>query len=168
MRKVYFILIVLLTTGICHTANAQSYLTVDPDVQSVDPNGGTAFIATITSNVDWEITTINSWIVIITPTTGSGDMSFTYDIEENTSSSTRTGTITVSSTDGSGLSDEITIVQAGQSDSYMNLDPSAQSVVPDGGNFTGNITSNVDWQVVASESAERSTSSARLGLSVKL
>ncbi|GAA4113521.1 hypothetical protein GCM10022393_12580 [Aquimarina addita] len=65
---------------------------------------------TITSNVDWTVTDNQSWISI-TPTSGSNDGTISITTTENTSTSERNGTVTVS---GGGISRTINITQTGQ------------------------------------------------------
>ena len=65
----------------------------------------------VTSNVGWTVTDNQSWLSA-TPTSGSGNGSFTVSATANTGTTNRSGTVTVS---GGGITRTIAVTQAGQS-----------------------------------------------------
>jgi hypothetical protein len=66
---------------------------------------------TVTGNVSWTVTDDQSWLSA-SPTSGSGNGSFTLSATANTATTSRTGTVTVS---GGGLTRTIAVTQAGVS-----------------------------------------------------
>ena len=71
---------------------------------------GQSKTASISSNVDWSVTDNQSWISV-SPTSGSNDGTISITTTENTSTSTRNGTVTIT---GGDLTKTISISQAGQ------------------------------------------------------
>lgn len=98
---------------------------------------------TIDSNVNWTISTNVDWITVATPLTGSGDATRNVTFAANSSTSQRTGKITVT---GGGVTKEITITQAGVN---VNLTASCTNTTPEstGGTGTLSITSNTSWTI---------------------
>ena len=96
---------------------------------------------TIDSNVNWTISTNVDWITVATPLTGSGDATRNVTFAANSSTSQRTGKITVT---GGGVTKEITITQAGVS---ASLTASCSNTTPGSQTSTANltVTSNVSW-----------------------
>jgi mannan endo-1,4-beta-mannosidase len=64
----------------------------------------------VTSNVSWTVSDDQTWLSA-SPTSGSGNASFTISATANTGTSSRSGTVTVS---GGGISRAISVTQAGQ------------------------------------------------------
>ena len=91
------------------TESGACSLQVSPTSQSVTANGGTAAV-TITggSGCAWSATSNASWITIASGATGSGNGSTSYTVAANTSSSSRTGSLTVAGR-------TVTITEAGSS-----------------------------------------------------
>ncbi len=66
---------------------------------------------TVTGNVSWTVTDDQSWLSA-SPTSGSGNGSFTMSATANTATTSRTGTVTVS---GGGITRTVAVTQAGVS-----------------------------------------------------
>ena len=94
-------------------------LTVTPSNQNVGaPAGNTTF--SISSNTSWTVSDNAGWLTV-SPTSGSNNGTLSATFTENTSSSQRIGTITVSA---SGLPDEIvTVTQDGTGGTNTHFTP---------------------------------------------
>jgi len=96
----------------CYTlranTSAANTLTVSPSTQNV-PAGSGSTTFSISSNVSWTALEISSWLTL-SPTSGTGNATLTATYQANTTSSARTTTISVS---GGGISQTLTITQAG-------------------------------------------------------
>ena len=121
----------------------QSYMIVDPDNLPVLVTGG-SYTGTVKSNVNWNVNDNAEWIHLLS-TGGNGNGSFNFTCDPNTLANSRTAFITVTAID---LPDEtINVVQYGQGQSYLIVDPNNPTVLASGGNFIATVYSNVDWQV---------------------
>jgi hypothetical protein len=100
-------------------------LTISPTTQSVPYTSG-SFSISVTSNIDWSVNDDAAWINC-SPINGSNNGSINVSYGANTSSSTRTGTITVS---GNGVpSQTCTVTQEpSTSNSDPNIIPAATSI----------------------------------------
>lgn len=114
---------------------------------SSDASSTTSF--TITSNTDWSISGLESWLSANT-TSGTGNATITLTADENTSTESRTAMLTIS---GTGVSDQsVTVTQSGVavvfsvSETSLNIDADANSTA------SFNITTNTDWSITISES----------------
>lgn len=90
------------------------YLTVSQSSFTDVDRGETILSTNISSNMSWEVVNRNNWIRV-TPTNGSGDASLRITVTKNSKISSRTGTITVRSTNPMGqvITSTITIKQKG-------------------------------------------------------
>ncbi len=107
---------------------------------------------TITSNTDWTISSDQSWITI-SRLSGSNNATISVSADsENTSASSRSGTITIS---GTGISDiSIPVTQAGKSVA-KSLTVSKSSIPLGSAKNSSNtftISSNTSWSVVSNQS----------------
>ena len=98
-------------SGNFYSATNQSYITlvslrtfeVNTDTITSDYSGtSTSVIVTADSDLAWTASTSDSWISITNPT-GSGNGSFTVVVSENRDHSGKTGSVTVTSSDGDVL-----------------------------------------------------------------
>ncbi len=120
-----------------------NYLTVTPSSQNVSSTAGTTTFS-ISSDVDWTASDDASWLSV-SPTSGTGDATLTATYDENTTTSSRTATITVT---GGGITRNVTVVQEGQTAApFLNVTPSNHDVTTSSGSVTFNIESNVTWEV---------------------
>ena len=87
------------------------YLTVIPSSQNVPAGGGAGTTISLESNVSWTAVANRTWLHIPSyDTSGSGNGFVSFTVDENTGTSSRTGTITIA---GGGLIRTCAITQAG-------------------------------------------------------
>jgi len=126
---------------IFNNGGSSSYLTVSPSSRSVSSAAGSTTFD-VSSNVSWSVSDDAGWLNV-SPTSGSNNGTLTANYDENTSSSSRTGTITVT---GSGITRNVTVVQEGQTTSnYLTVSPSSQNVSSGAGSTTFSVDSDLDW-----------------------
>ncbi len=121
------------------TQEPTGYLTISPSNQDVSSGSGSTTFS-VSSNISWSASDNASWLTL-SPTSGSNGGTITASYFENTSTSSRTATITVS---GSGVSDEyVTVTQ--EPTGYLTISPSNQDVNSESGSTTFSISSNISW-----------------------
>jgi pimeloyl-ACP methyl ester carboxylesterase len=95
---------------------------------------------TIESNVSWTTSDDATWVTL-SPSNGSNNGTLTASFSENTSSTSRTATITVT---GGGITKTVTLIQAGATNS-LTISPTSKNVTSALGSESFAITSNVSW-----------------------
>jgi hypothetical protein len=125
---------------------ATTWLTLSSN-ELIIPREGTALYVDVSSNVDWSVSKVGDWINV-TPTSGSNDGELTVSAIVNTSTSSRTGSVTVS---GGGLTRTMTVTQEGAvslttsvsslsfGDVQIGQSSAEQSYTVSGSNLTGNV-----------------------------
>jgi mannan endo-1,4-beta-mannosidase len=103
---------------------------------------------TVTANVSWAVTDDQTWITA-SPTSGSGNGSFTVSATANTGTASRTGTVTVT---GGGLTRTVAVTQAGTTSSTLTVSATSLSLASGASSGTFGITSNVSWTVTDDQS----------------
>ena len=90
---------------------------LSPTNRSHGFSGNTSAPVNITAGAacSWAIVNTNSWITILTPTTGSGNSNFTYTFQPNFGTTTRTGNIT--------LEDEVLVISQAPATGGFAFDP---------------------------------------------
>jgi hypothetical protein len=125
---------------------AAPLLTVTPPFQNVPPQGG--FVTfNIASNLNWTITSNMAWCVP-SLASGSGNSPFDAIYEQNTATSSRMATLTIT---GNGLPPvTVTVTQAGAAPT-LSVTPPNQNVSTPAGvtNFT--VASNAVWNVTSDQ-----------------
>jgi len=122
-------------------SGVSEYLSVTPSNQSATyTSGNTSF--TVASNTSWTVSDDAGWLSI-TPENGSGNGTITATYTENTSTTQRVGTITIS---GGGITRIVTVTQAAISFT-LAVTPSERGVEHTGGNTTFSVASNTSWTV---------------------
>ncbi len=121
-------------------AAQNDYLTISPDNHTVDAKVNQV-TTNISSNISWSASSNVTWISP-SPESGSQNASLTINIQENTGSDQRNGTITISSSIGNK---EITIVQEAPQSQFFSVSPLNHSVGPDASSLTSEINANVSW-----------------------
>ncbi len=116
-------------------------LTVVPTDQSVDNSSGSTTF-TVTSNVSWSVSDDASWLTV-SPVNGSGSGILTAAYTENTTTSQRIATITVS---GGGKTGTVSVTQAAGSP-FLIVSPEERSVGSAAGNTAFALESNINWNV---------------------
>lgn len=120
-------------------------LIVSPASLDFNSPGGTATVS-ISATTSWTVSESLSWISV-SPTSGSNDGTLTVTCQENTSTTDRTGIITIS---GVGVSaQQVTITQQAAASS-ISVSPTVLDFTSTGGNATFTIASNISWSVVES------------------
>jgi hypothetical protein len=121
-------------------AGSAPVLSVTPLNQNVASPGG--FVTfNVTSNLPWTVSSNMSWCVP-NPASGSGVGSFDVVYEENTSTSSRVATLTVT---GTGISPvQVTVTQEGAV-ATLNVTPPNQNVTTSAGVTDFTVTSNTSW-----------------------
>jgi len=127
-------------------AGTSAILTVTPSNQSVTIEAGSTTF-TVVSNTDWTVSDNAAWLTV-NPANGNNNGTLTADYSENTTTSQRTGTITII---GGGITRTVTVTQAAGS-AILTVTPSNQSVSNDSGSTTFSVESNINW--IVSDNAE--------------
>jgi hypothetical protein len=125
-------------------------LNANPAAFNVDAQND-CVTSNITSNVDWSIINPVPWVSSVTPSSGSNNATITICYTTNNSATSRTGTLQLS---GGGLSQNITITQAGQPNDDISFDPANVVLDWQGTAVTGTVNANngVAWTASASDS----------------
>ncbi len=116
--------------------------------QQCDASGGTWSVdVKAPGGCSWTATTKTSWITITSGGSGSGNGSVGYTVAANTTSSQRTGTMSIAK-------QTFTVTQAGAPACTYSISPTSQSFGPSGG--TGSVTvtspSGCNWTAVSNAS----------------
>ncbi|HCY75161.1 MAG TPA: hypothetical protein DHV28_04515 [Ignavibacteriales bacterium] len=120
--------------------NASKILTIQPlNIIVGDTAGSTTFA--VTSNLTWMVSDDADWLTV-TPEFGIYDMTITATYEENTATTQRVGTITVT---GGGITKTVTVTQSAAV--ILTVTPSNQSVTNASGSTEFTVESNTSWTV---------------------
>ena len=119
-------------------------LAVSPSNRSVGSSSGSTTFA-VTSNVSWSVSDNAAWLSV-SPNSGSNGATLKASYSANTSSNSRSATIT---TTGGGKTSTVVVTQSGVSSTKNSLavSPSNSSVGSSSGSTTFAVTSNVSWTV---------------------
>ncbi|WP_170254552.1 GEVED domain-containing protein [Phaeodactylibacter luteus] len=128
---------------------APAALSVSPPTQQVPAAAGQTALQ-VASNVTWAAASDQAWATV-GQASGSGNFSLPVSYAANSSSSSRTAVITLSSP---GLpSQTATIIQAaGAAPPVLNITPANQQVSADAGQASYNISSNTSWEASTADS----------------
>ena len=118
-------------------------LTVSPESLEFSANKGEEML-NVTSNTDWVITKDAEWITLDSDK-GKGLATIAAGVTENTSLTSRTGSITVSTSDGS-VKKTVSVRQSG-ADVVFSVDKNEHSVAAAGGDFTVKVTRNIVYKI---------------------
>ena len=136
--------------GLTRTVNVKQdgpSLELDASSWNPGPDKSTDKVG-ITSNFTWTVSkspASASWLTY-SPSSGSDSGVLTLNVEENTSTSSRSASITVTC---GGITKEITVKQDGIPSLYLDLDTTSFSAPIAGLSKTVAVTSNVTWAVDA-------------------
>ncbi len=120
-------------------------LSVTPESLTFSANKGEEMLR-VTSNTDWVISKDVEWITLDSDK-GKGAAIIAAGVTENTSLASRTGVITVSSSDGS-VKKTVSVQQAG-ADVVFSIDGSEFDVAAEGGSFTVKVTHNIGYKITS-------------------
>ena len=127
------------------------YLSVSPTSFNIPSSGGSNYSFNIYSNCEWTVSESSSWITGVSLTSGSGDGNVSFDVLENTNTSSRSATIEIIR--DSEIIESITVYQQGESISYyLNVSPTSLDFPASGSSLPFSISSNDSWNVSESSS----------------
>ena len=118
---------------------------VSPESLSFTAEGGSASV-TISSNQSWTATTSDAWFSI-SSAEGEGDATLSLTVVANTSTDSRSGTVTLKAGDSSYT---VSVSQEGE-DPILTISPESLSFSADGGNKSITVTSNLSWTATSSD-----------------
>jgi len=101
-------------SGVNFTAVPCTY-TISPSNQPFDSSGGTGSVSVTTQSVcSWTVTSKDSWITITSGSSGTGNEKVNYSVSANSSTSSRTGTMTIAG-------ETFTVTQGGGCSSWAEV-----------------------------------------------
>ncbi len=118
-------------------------LTVSPESLEFSANKGEEML-NVTSNTDWVITKDAEWITLDSDK-GKGLATIAAGVTENTSLTSRTGSITVSTSDGS-VKKTVSVRQSG-ADVIFTIDKNEFNVAAVGESFSVKVTRNIGYKI---------------------
>ena len=134
-------------------------LTVSPESLEFSANKGEEMLS-ITSNTDWVITKDAEWITLDSDK-GKGLATIAAGVTENTSLTSRTGTITVSTSDGS-VKKTVSVRQSG-ADVIFTIDKNEFNVAAVGESFSVKVTHNIGYKINSQPDWVKQTGKASSG-----
>lgn len=138
LKCLLFVAAVALSLIGCNKAVEVSF---DGATQEIEAQGGSVEIA-LKSNGDWTLASSADWLVV-TPTSGNGDATLTLTADANTTNELRTAVITASTKDRTAT---LTVTQQAEQ-YYLTVTPQEFICGEEGGEFTVEVSSNIDWLV---------------------
>ena len=119
----------------------------DTTTQEIDAQGGSIELA-LKSNGEWIINPTAEWIAI-SPMSGKGDATLTLTAEANTTGEDRSTQIKATTKDNTAtlMVTQGAVVQPPQPQYYLNVSPKVFRCGSAGGEFTVEVSSNIDWEV---------------------
>ena len=114
----------------------------DQATQEIDAQGGTLDVS-LKSNGEWNIAMTEGW-VMVSSMSGSGDATLTITVAPNTTGESRTTKITASTKDNTAV---LTLTQNALQ-YYVDVTPMSIVCGPEGGEYTLEISSNIEWEVM--------------------
>ncbi|MBV6513794.1 MAG: T9SS type A sorting domain-containing protein [Ignavibacteriales bacterium] len=133
------------TTGLICTitqSGASQSLMISPEEYSAPSANAGSFTITVSSNLNWTASSNQSWITV-SPQNGSNNGTITVNYTANTTSSQRTGMVTVQ---GGLISVFCEISQPPATTNQLNINPTTYTASSSAaGSFPITVTSNVSW-----------------------
>ena len=114
----------------------------DQATQEIDAQGGSIEVS-LKSNGEWTIAMTDGW-VMVSSMKGNGDATLTLTVAPNTTGESRTTEITASTKDNTAV---LTLTQNAPQ-YYVNVNPLDIVCGASGGEFTVEVSSNVEWEVI--------------------
>ena len=134
-------------------------LTVSPESLEFSANKGEEML-NVTSNTDWVITKDAEWITLDSDK-GKGLATIAAGVTENTSLTSRTGSITVSTSDGS-VKKTVSVRQSGAA-VVFTIDRNEFSVAAAGESFSVKVTHNIGYKINSQPDWVKQTGKASSG-----
>ena len=141
MKKLTFLIVAAVTFAFmgCRKPVEVSF---DPATQEIDAQGCTMEVS-LKSNGEWTIAMTEGWIMV-SPMKGNGDATLTVTVSPNTTGESRTTEITASTEDNTAV---LTLTQNAPQH-YVDVMPTSIVCGSEGGEFTVEVSSNIEWEVI--------------------
>lgn len=128
------------TVTVVQEGAAGGTLNVTPASQSVAATSGSTTF-NINSNVTWSVSDNQAWLTV-SPTSGANGGILNASFSANSGTTSRTATITIT---GGGITQMVTVVQAGSVPNMLVVTPATQSVAAAAGSTSVSVSANVSW-----------------------
>lgn len=140
MKKLSFLIVAAVAFAFvgCRKPVTVSFSTTS---QEVDAQGG-SFEVVLTSNGEWNISETSDWITV-DPHSGNGGTTLTVNVESYIGLEARQGFIKATTKDNSA---ELTVTQQAPA-YYIVVNPNFLTCDAEGGEFSVQVTSNIEWEV---------------------
>ena len=145
MKKINYLLIVVALAMSFVGCRKPVEVSFDTTTQAIDAQGGSVEIV-LKSNGDWTINPTAEWIAV-SPMSGKGDATLTLTVEANTTGEDRSTQIKAITKDNTATLNLTQGAQSPQPQYYLNVSPKNYRCGGAGGEFTVEISSNLDWIV---------------------
>ncbi len=145
MKKINYLLFVVALAMSFVGCRKPVEVSFDTTTQEIDAQGGSVEIV-LKSNGDWTINPSAEWIVV-SPMSGKGDATLTLTVESNTTGEDRSTQIKATTKDNTATLNLTQGAQSPQPQYYLNVSPKNYRCGGAGGEFTVEISSNLDWTV---------------------
>lgn len=147
MKKINYLLFVVALAMSFVGCRKPVEVSFDTTTQEINAQGGTVEIV-LKSNGDWTINPSAEWIVV-SPMSGKGDATLTLTVEANTTGEDRSTQIKATTKDNTATLVVTQRAQSPQPQYYLNVSPKNYRCGGAGGEFTVEVSSNLDWTVTA-------------------
>ena len=145
MKKINYLLFVVALAMSFVGCRKPVEVSFDTTTQEINAQGGSVEIV-LKSNGDWTINPSAEWIVV-SPMSGKGDATLTLTVEANTTGEDRSTQIKATTKDNTATLNLTQGAQSPQPQYYLNVSPKNYRCGGAGGEFTVEISSNLDWIV---------------------
>lgn len=145
MKKINYLLFVVALAMSFVGCRKPVEVSFDTTTQAIDAQGGSVEIV-LKSNGDWTINPTAEWIAV-SPMSGKGDATLTLTVEANTTGEDRSTQIKATTKDNTATLVVTQRAQSPQPQYYLNVSPKNYRCGGAGGEFTVEISSNLDWTV---------------------
>lgn len=145
MKKINYLLFVVALAMSFVGCRKPVEVSFDTTTQEINAQGGTVEIV-LKSNGDWTINSTAEWIAV-SPMSGKGDATLTLTVESNTTGEDRSTQIKATTKDNTATLNLTQGAQSPQPQYYLNVSPKNYRCGGSGGEFTVEVSSNLDWNV---------------------
>ena len=145
MKKINYLLFVVALAMSFVGCRKPVEVSFDTTTQEINAQGGTVEIV-LKSNGDWTINPTAEWIAV-SPMSGKGDATLTLTVEANTTGEDRSTQIKATTKDNTATLVVTQGAQSPQPQYYLNVSPKNYRCGGAGGEFTVEVSSNLDWNV---------------------
>ena len=145
MKKINYLLFVVALAMSFVGCRKPVEVSFDTTTQEINAQGGSVEIV-LKSNGDWTINPTAEWIAV-SPMSGKGDATLTLTVEANTTGEDRSTQIKATTKDNTATLNLTQGAQSPQPQYYLNVSPKNYRCGGAGGEFTVEISSNLDWIV---------------------